>query len=319
MKSPDSRFNRLSFRLQRYLRGRSTPPLSEQQRENWLDELVAATPDDDELMNRELEAERRARILGGVRARTQPSARVLPLWPALRIAAVLVPLLLAGAVLWPRLQKPQMLHYATGVGEHREVVLPDSSHVWLRPRSELTCAAHFGAVRDVQLRGEAFFDVTKDPKHPFVVHTAKVAVKVLGTSFLVKAYQPLPTTTVLVRTGRVQVTQQQRTLAILHPHDQLLYNDSTRQLNLTKNEYYDASPNSRMLTFEQASLPEILLMLENNYPIHFEVRRGAPAVALTGTLDPALSADQITDVLNVLLQRHHLRITQLTATTYQVN
>ncbi|WP_210115953.1 FecR family protein [Hymenobacter wooponensis] len=309
----------MSFRLQRYVRHRSTPPLTEQQRETWLDELVAATPDDDELMDRELEAERRARILGGIRARTQPPARVLPLWPALRIAAVLALLLLAGAVLWPRLQAPQMLHYATGVGEHREIVLPDSSHVWLRPRSELICAAQFGAVRNVQLHGEAFFDVTKDPKHPFVVHTAKVAVTVLGTSFLVKAYRPLPTTTVLVRTGRVQVAHQQRTLAVLHPHDQLSYNDSTQQVSLTKNEYYEASPINRMLTFEQASLPEVLLLLENTYPIHFNVRRGAPAVALTGTLDPALSADQLTDVLNVLLQRHHLRITKLTATTYQVN
>lgn len=56
-------------------------------------------------------------------------------------------------------------------------------------------------MRDVQLRGEAFFAVTKNPAQPFMVHTAKVAVKVLGTSFLVKAYPQLPATTVLVHTG----------------------------------------------------------------------------------------------------------------------
>ncbi|MBC8081632.1 MAG: DUF4974 domain-containing protein, partial [Hymenobacter sp.] len=91
-----------------------------------------------------------------------------------------------------------------------------------------------------------------------------------------------------------------------------------QQLTITQNEYTDALATNRMLTFEQASLREILLTLENHYPVRFALRRGAPAVALSGTLDPALSADQITDVLNTLLERHHLRITKLNATAYQV-
>ena len=317
MKPSNSRFHYVPSRLRRYLRSRLTAQ-QQQQREQWLDDLAAATPDDDELINRELEEARRARILAGIRARTQPPARVLPLWPALKVAAVLVPLLLAGAVLWSQLRAPKLLHYATGVGEQREVVLPDSSHVWLRPRSELTCAASFGAVRDVQLRGEAFFAVTKNPKQPFVVHTAKVAVKVLGTSFLVKAYPQLPATTVLVRTGRMQVARHDTILGVLRPHDQLVYTSHNQQLTLTQNQYLDNLPTSQLLTFEQASLPEILLLLENYYPVQFQVRRGAPAIALTGTLDSKLSADQITDVLNVLLQRHHLRITKLSPTTYRV-
>ncbi|MBX0293056.1 FecR domain-containing protein [Hymenobacter sp. HSC-4F20] len=317
MKSPLSRFNHLPAHLLRYLRGHSAAR-PQPQVEHWLDELVAATPDDDELLDPEQEAQRRARILEGVRARTRPSGRVLSLWPTLRVAAVIVPLLVAGAVLWHRGQQPELLHYATGVGEQREVVLPDSSHVWLRPRSELTCVASFGAVRRVQLRGEAFFSVTKDPAHPFVVQAGEVAVKVLGTSFLVQAYPQLPATTVLVHTGRVQVAHQQRVLGVLHPHDQLQYHARTGQLTLTSNNYTAALPTRQLLTFEQASLPDILFQLENYYPVHFTLRRPAPTVALTGTLDPSLSADQITDVLNVLLQRHQLRITKLSATAYQV-
>ncbi|UOR03649.1 FecR domain-containing protein [Hymenobacter aerilatus] len=318
MKPSDSRFRRLPSRLQRYLRSRLTSQQAEQQREQWLDALVAATPDDDALINPEAEAARRARILAGIQARTQPAARVFPLWPALRVAAVLVPLLLLGAGWWLCRSAPDELRYATGVGEQREVVLPDSSHVWLRPRSELTCATRFGAVRDVQLRGEAFFAVTKRPEQPFVVRTGKVAVKVLGTSFLVKAYPQLPATTVLVRTGRVQVARQNTVLGVLHPHDQLVYNSTNQQRTVTHNEYTDALPTSQLLTFAQASLPEILLLLENYYPVQFQVQPEVPAVALSGTLDSKLSADQITDVLNVLLQRYHLRITKLSATTYRV-
>lgn len=322
MKPSKSRFHRLPTRLQCCLRSRlasqrAQQQRAQQQRAQWLDALVAATPDDDALINQEVGAARRARILAGIHARTQPSARVFPLWPALKVAAVLVPLLLLGAGVWWR-SLPGELRYATGVGEQREIVLPDSSHVWLRPRSELTCAARFGAVRDVQLRGEAFFAVTKNPRQPFVVRTAKVAVKVLGTSFLVKAYPQLPATTVLVRTGRVQVARQDTVLGVLHPHDQLIYNAQSQQRTLTHNEYTDALPTSQLLTFAQASLPEILLLLENYYPVQFQVRPEVPAVALSGTLDSKLSADQITDVLNVLLERHHLRITKLSATTYRV-
>ncbi|MBC6611349.1 FecR family protein [Hymenobacter sp. BT507] len=317
MKPSHSRFRRLPARLQRYLRSRLTSHHAEQQREQWLDALVAATPDDDALINEEADAARRARILAGIHARTQPVARVRPLWPALRMAAVLVPLLLLGAVAWWR-SLPGELHYATGVGEQREIVLPDSSHVWLRPRSELTCATRFGAVRAVQLCGEAFFAVTKNPRQPFVVRTGKVAVKVLGTSFLVKAYPQLPATTVLVRTGRVQVARQDTVLGVLYPHDQLVYTSHNQKYTLTHNEYTDALPASQLLTFAQASLPEILLLLENYYPVQFQVRPEVPAIAFSGTLDSKLSADQITDVLNVLLQRHHLRITKVSATTYRV-
>lgn len=318
MKPSNSRFRQLPSRLQRYLRSRLASQQSEQQRGQWLDDLAAATPDDDVLINRELEAARRARILAGIYARTQPPVRVFRLWPALQLAAVLVPLLIVGAVLWLPLEPPRVLRYATGVGEHREVVLPDKSLVWLRPRSELTCAASFGAVRDVHLRGEAFFAVTKNPAQPFVVHTPKVTVRVLGTSFLVKAYPQLSITTVHVRTGRVQVARQDTLLGLLRPHDQLVYTSHNQQVKLSSNEFADTLPSSRMLTFEQASLPEILLLLENYYPIRFTMRRDAPTVALTGTLDPALSADQVTDVLNVLLQRHHLRITKRSTATYQV-
>ncbi|WP_044002466.1 FecR family protein [Hymenobacter swuensis] len=286
------------------------------QREQWLDALVAATPDDAELLNEEQATQREQRLRRTIRTRTQPLGRIRRLWPVLRVAAVLVPLLVAAMVWWGQRPAPA-LHYTTGIGEQRQLVLPDHSRVWLRPNSSLTWQAA-GQDREVRLRGEAFFAVTKDPAHPFVVRTGAVAVRVLGTSFLVKAYPQLPTTTVLVRTGRVQVAGPQRELAVLHPQDKLVFNPARRQLTLTQHEYTADLTTNQLLTFEQASLPEILLTLENYYPVRFELRPDAPAVALSGSLDPALSADQITDVLNTLLSRHHLRISRRTATLYRV-
>ena len=285
---------------------------------HWLDELVAGAPDES-LPDARQQAALRQQLWTRIAARTAPTAKVRPLWSvALRVAAALIPLLLAGAGLWLWLRPAAPLRYATGVGEQREVVLPDGSHAWLRPRSELRCAASFGATREIQLRGEAFFDVTKDPQHPFVVRTAAVAVRVLGTSFTVQAHPHLPTATVLVRTGRVQVSHAARVLGVLRPEDKLVFRRASGQASISHHQYPDTPGTQQRLAFEQASLREVLLTLENYYPVRFELRRDAPAAAITGTLDPSLSAEQITEVLNVLLERHHLRIRRHSATAYRV-
>ena len=310
MNSPASRFT--TYRPRAIRRRHRLAPA------HWLDMLAANAPDDDILRDPAQLARVRDRMRIAIRIRTRPMGQIRQLWPGLQVAAALLPLLLAGAWLWLRTPAPAARHYATGVGQHREVVLPDSSHVWLHPRSELTWTTGPHQERRVTLRGEAFFAVTRDPAHPFVVRAAGVAVRVLGTSFLVKADPRLPTTTVLVRTGRVAVADRQQRLAILHPHDQLIYTRHNRHFALTHHAYTDGLATNQLLTFEQANLADILVTLENYYPIHFRVRPDLPPVVLSGTLDPALSAAQIADVLNTLLQRHHIRITPLTPTTYRV-
>ena len=74
-------------------------------------------------------------------------------------------------------------------GSRTKILLPDGSNVWLNSGSKLTFNKNFETgLREVYLNGEAFFDVIKDPKRPFIIHTNKIDVKVLGTSFNVKAY-----------------------------------------------------------------------------------------------------------------------------------
>jgi ferric-dicitrate binding protein FerR (iron transport regulator) len=69
-------------------------------------------------------------------------------------------------------------------------MLPDGSGVWLNAGSKLNYKKAFdGKTREVELTGEAFFDVAKDPERPFIIHTSKMDVKVLGTQFNVKAYE----------------------------------------------------------------------------------------------------------------------------------
>lgn len=110
-------------------------------------------------------------------------------------------------------------------------VLPDSSIVFLAGGSTITYPGDYPrSGRDVTLTGAAFFDVTRDEAHPFIIHTGNVQATVLGTSFRVSAFDNEPLE-VAVATGKVGVsagtgsTQQQ--LATLTPGVKVRYDPST--------------------------------------------------------------------------------------------
>jgi ferric-dicitrate binding protein FerR (iron transport regulator) len=95
---------------------------------------------------------------------------------------------------------------ATKNGVSTKMVLPDGSTVWLNAGSKLdyTRIGSSGN-REVQLTGEAFFDVVKNPERPFIIHTSKIDVKVLGTKFNVKAYPDDKTVETSLVQGSVEV------------------------------------------------------------------------------------------------------------------
>lgn len=75
-------------------------------------------------------------------------------------------------------------------GQRANLVLPDGTSVWLNARTEIRYPAVFtGDTREVELKGEAYFDVKHSDRNPFIVHTAKYDVQVYGTKFNVEAYE----------------------------------------------------------------------------------------------------------------------------------
>lgn len=89
-------------------------------------------------------------------------------------------------------------------GKRSLITLPDGSRVWLNADSRLEFPKKFdGPLREVRLVGEAFFDVTHNAKQPFVIRLATASIRVLGTSFNVRAYPGDPTVRTTVVTGRV--------------------------------------------------------------------------------------------------------------------
>lgn len=140
--------------------------------------------------------------------------------PVVRWAAVV--LLLLGAVLAVLL--PRQWQSATSVAtttalkwtQHRNAsrqvqsfTLADGSHITLHPGSSIQYQVGFtGVRREVKLKGEAFFQVAKNPRRPFLVYTDQLVTTVLGTSFRVKAYAG-QTNEVAVHEGRVSVQLRQ--------------------------------------------------------------------------------------------------------------
>ena len=118
----------------------------------------------------------------------------------------------------------------TKKGSKTNIRLPDGTQVWLNADSKITYPDNFrGAIREVQLTGEAFFDVVPSTslrtgqKRPFVIHTRTVDIKVLGTAFNVRSYpDEKKTETSLIR-GLVEVTLVDRPdkKIILRPNEKL--------------------------------------------------------------------------------------------------
>jgi len=115
----------------------------------------------------------------------------------------------------------------TALGARSQILLPDGSKVWLNAATKLHYDKKFnGDLREVHLDGEAFFDVRKDKKHPFIVHTSDIDIKVLGTAFNVKSYKEEATIEATLIRGSIQVSnklQKGIPKIILSPNEKLVF------------------------------------------------------------------------------------------------
>lgn len=114
---------------------------------------------------------------------------------------------------------------ASKVGERKSFQLPDGSKVMLNAGSTLTMAQDFNInTREITLEGEAFFDVSHNPSKPFIIHTATMNVRVLGTVFNVKAYSADKTTETSLLKGSVEITlpNDDKKKIILRPNEKIV-------------------------------------------------------------------------------------------------
>lgn len=164
------------------------------------------------------------------------------------------------------------------------ITLSDGSSVLLQPKSKLSYPKIFrGNERNVYLSGEAFFEISKNPKKPFFVHANEIVTKVVGTSFRVKAYASQSDVEVLVRTGKVKVNSNKKNHNLSQKEIVLLPNQGLRFTrkdqtfdkitDITKDKSISNSIKSiEQLSFEFTDIPvaQIFKTIEQAYSVEID-------------------------------------------------
>jgi transmembrane sensor len=193
----------------------------------------------------------------------------------LRYAAMLAVLIGAGTIGWLSMRKTQApaIAYeeiAAAAGSRLHIVLPDSTDVWLNNGSRLRYPAAFtGNTREMHIKGEVFFDVSRRAAQPFIVHSGNVSVKVLGTSFSVKAYDS-SSLAVTVVTGKVSVAAGAAVLGMLEANQRLQYNPQNGSVNIATVVAGDlVAWKKGELIFDNVTMEEAATIMERWYNVSF--------------------------------------------------
>lgn len=114
-------------------------------------------------------------------------------------------------------------------GQRARITLQDGTDVWLNAQSTLTYPSHFSRKnRTVEITGEAFFDVAKDAKRPFVVTTRDIKLHVLGTQFNVYAYPDAGFTQAILVEGSLRIVNNDNELEVVHlaANEQMVFREN---------------------------------------------------------------------------------------------
>ncbi|WP_147625557.1 FecR family protein [Gabonibacter massiliensis] len=156
------------------------------------------------------------------------------------------------------------------LGGEFHLTLADGTRVWLNSQSELRFPTRFnGEKREVYMEGEVYLEVKRDEERPFIVYAGETEIRVLGTSFNVKAYAEEGEVVTTLLSGKVSVGVGERSTK-LDPGKQAIWNrkedrisvrevDASRYISWTKGVF----------EFEDLSLAEITLQLSRWYDIQF--------------------------------------------------
>ncbi len=196
-------------------------------------------------------------------------------------------------------------------GQRTQIILPDSSIVYLGAMSKIRFAKKFASnIREVALEGEAFFEVTKNPKKPFIIHTGNISTQVLGTSFKIDAFAGQPIK-VLVSTGKVRVDRhinhQIQPIAMLLPGEMVTWNENTAKKVLANVDVTEVTGwKDGKLHFDETKLADIAKILERWYNVNIEIANPTLAKRLIKVnLTTNISIVKIMNILSVAGDFHY--------------
>ncbi|NCC10669.1 MAG: DUF4974 domain-containing protein [Bacteroidia bacterium] len=154
-------------------------------------------------------------------------------------------------------------------GQRVSLRLADGTQVWLNAKTRMSYPQSFQSAnkRMVSIDGEAYFEVSKDKKHPFVVQTKRGAIEVLGTKFYVSAYSRTDKFETSLIEGRVKVYTPSAEL-ILRPNDKAVWKDG----HLVRSKIDDTDLyrwRDGLYCFKNETFREVLKQFEVYYDVKF--------------------------------------------------
>lgn len=203
-------------------------------------------------------------------------------------AAITIPLLVTLVLFFNNPLKSNqvsMVEKSNPYGQKSIIQLSDGTIVKLNAGSSIQYPEKFSsAQRTVYLKGEAFFEVIKDPDRPFLVVTDGIQTKVLGTSFNISAYPQDKEITVSVATGKVSVSHTDDTQVYLAPSEQARFSKNSKQLSKTNIDLENTLAwKDNVLLFDASSFTEVEQKLEMWYGIEVDLRHmQASTCSITG-------------------------------------
>ncbi len=181
-----------------------------------------------------------------------------------------------------------------------QLILPDSTVIWLNSNTKLQYPAVFAKnKREVHLDGEAYFEVSKNPKRPFLVSTSRGDITVTGTSFNVDAYANRDVFETALMEGVVEVSSKNRPgqTFVLKPNHKAVLIEAGFQIEKIDN--CDAYLWRRgLIAFKNKTLKEILFQFEKYYDIEISLNDNvAPKHTYTGKFRQSDGVDYALRVL----------------------
>lgn len=193
-------------------------------------------------------------------------------------------------------------------GKKSMIQLSDGTLVWLNAGSQLIYPSTFQRKkREVVLIGEAYFDVAKNPNKPFIVRTADMHVKVLGTRFDVSAYPEDPMVETILEEGSVALEVVSKNFAhsgkevILKPNQKISLNKEDGVANIkTVDVSMYTSWKDGILKTDREDLVRVIKKVERYYNIHIELRDPlAGGYLISGKLDLKGSPEEVLNIIKL--------------------
>lgn len=159
-----------------------------------------------------------------------------------KIAAIIAITVTTGLLFLQKNGEEAMHTITVPSGQRANLTLPDGTKVWMNAKTEIQYPGIFSkSKREIRLNGEAYFEVSHNARQPFIVHTNKCSIEVLGTKFNVEDYADSKDFSTALMEGSVKVSdnKQDKNTLILSP-DQLVTfkNGKLTAKDITDYEYY---------------------------------------------------------------------------------